>query len=147
MDLVLQKNHKKAEGITMDIFTTQLTRVVPVPIKPASLKVKALLKEAGASNLTRDSEHFENHQSYFTHEEDQYHSSDNESTDKKRSNKNNSDKEGSTKDPSNENTKQGDEEPSERQNALKPIKDNADSVDKREKNNADDKDKHLDLYA
>ena len=30
----------------MDIFTTALTRVVPVPIKPASLKVKALTKVA-----------------------------------------------------------------------------------------------------
>jgi len=59
----------------MDIFTTQLTRVVPVPIKPASLKVKALLKEAANSKLTQDPDHLENHEYYFTSEEDQYHSS------------------------------------------------------------------------
>jgi len=49
----------------MDIFTTQLTRVVPIPIKPASLKVKALLKEAGASKLKEDPDHLENHDYYF----------------------------------------------------------------------------------
>ncbi len=58
----------------MDIFTTQLTRVVPVPIKPASLKVKALLKEAANSKLSQDPDHLENHEYYFTKEEDQYHS-------------------------------------------------------------------------
>ncbi len=49
----------------MDIFTTQLTRVVPVPIKPANLKVKALLKEAGAGKLKEDLDHLENHDYYF----------------------------------------------------------------------------------
>lgn len=49
----------------MDIFTTQLTRVVPIPIKPANLKVKALLKEAGTSKLKEDPEHLENHDNYF----------------------------------------------------------------------------------
>ncbi len=49
----------------MDIFTTQLTRFIPVPIKPASLKVKALLKEAGTSKLKEDHEHLENHDYYF----------------------------------------------------------------------------------
>jgi hypothetical protein len=49
----------------MDIFTTFLTRVVPVPIKPTSLKVKALLKEAGTSKLKEDPEHLENHDYYF----------------------------------------------------------------------------------
>ena len=49
----------------MDIFTTVLTRVVPVPIKPASLKVKALLKEAGAGKLKEDLDHLENHDYYF----------------------------------------------------------------------------------
>lgn len=58
----------------MDIFTTQLTRVVPVPIKPASLKVKALLKEAANSKLSQDPDHLENHEYYFTTESDQYHS-------------------------------------------------------------------------
>jgi hypothetical protein len=52
----------------MDIFTTQLVRVVPVPIKPASLKVKALLKEAGTSKLKEDPEHLENHDYYFVDE-------------------------------------------------------------------------------
>ena len=49
----------------MDIFTTQLTRVVPVPIKPANLKVKALVKDAGAGKLKEDLDHLENHDYYF----------------------------------------------------------------------------------
>jgi hypothetical protein len=49
----------------MDIFTTQLTRVVPVPIKPANLKVKALLKEAATGKLKDDPDHLENHEHYF----------------------------------------------------------------------------------
>lgn len=53
----------------MDIFTTQLTRVVQVPIKPASLKVKALLKEAGTSKLKEDHDHLENHDYYFVKKE------------------------------------------------------------------------------
>ncbi len=53
----------------MDIFTTALTRVVPVPIKPASLKVKALLKEAGTSKLKEDPDHLENHDYYFNESE------------------------------------------------------------------------------
>lgn len=56
----------------MDIFTTQLTRVVPVPIKSESLKVKALLKEAPNSKLTKDPNHLENHEDYFA-AEDKYH--------------------------------------------------------------------------
>jgi hypothetical protein len=50
----------------MDIFTTALTRVVPIPIKPASLKVKALLKEAATSKLKEDFDHLENHDYYFS---------------------------------------------------------------------------------
>lgn len=49
----------------MDIFTTQLTRVVPVPIKPTEMKVKALLKEAATSKLKEDPDHLENHDYYF----------------------------------------------------------------------------------
>jgi len=62
----------------MDIFTTQLTRVVPVPIKPATLKVKALLKDAASAKLKEDPDHLENHEYYFEKEtlkEDQYHGS------------------------------------------------------------------------
>ena len=36
----------------MDIFTTQLARVVQIPIKPANLKVKALLKELNLDTNT-----------------------------------------------------------------------------------------------
>ena len=54
----------------MDIFTTVLTRVVPVPIKPASLKVKALLKEARTSKLKEDPDHLENHDYYFGNNQD-----------------------------------------------------------------------------
>jgi len=65
----------------MDIFTTVLTRVVPVPIKPANLKVKALLKEAGAGKLKEDLDHLENHDYYFgektsNKEEDEHKASD-----------------------------------------------------------------------
>lgn len=63
------------EELRMDIFTTQLTRVVPVPIKPTSLKIKALLKEAANSKLHQDPDHVEYHEYYFTNEEDQYHPS------------------------------------------------------------------------
>lgn len=52
----------------MDIFTTALTRFLPVPIKPANLKVKALLKEAGASKLKEDLNHLENHDYYFSND-------------------------------------------------------------------------------
>jgi hypothetical protein len=55
----------KSSGNVMDIFTTVLTRVVPVPIKPANLKVKALLKEAATSKLKEDLDHLENHDYYF----------------------------------------------------------------------------------
>jgi len=54
----------------MDIFTTQLARVVPVPIKPAKLKVKALLKDAGAGKLKEDLDHLENHDYYFNQSEE-----------------------------------------------------------------------------
>ena len=53
----------------MDIFTTQLTRVVPNPIKPANLKVKALLKEAATGELKEDLDHIENHDYYFDNDE------------------------------------------------------------------------------
>jgi hypothetical protein len=75
----------------MDIFTTQLTRVVPVPIKPVSLKVKALLKESANAKLTQDPDHLENHEYYFTNEEDQYHTSQHQEHEKKRGAKNNED--------------------------------------------------------
>ncbi|MBL4942030.1 MAG: hypothetical protein JKY81_10250 [Colwellia sp.] len=67
----------------MDIFTTQLTRIVPVPIKPASLKVKALLKDAGAGKLKEDSDHIENHDYYFGEnntDKEQHNAKENEQT-------------------------------------------------------------------
>ena len=48
----------------MDIFTTVLTRVVPVPIKPTRLRVKALAKEPATNELTDDVDHLENHEQY-----------------------------------------------------------------------------------
>jgi hypothetical protein len=53
----------------MDIFTTQLTRVVNLPIKPAKLKVKAPKKEAASTKLSQDLDHLENHNAYFSDEE------------------------------------------------------------------------------
>ena len=54
----------------MDIFTTVLTRVVPVPIKSADLKVKAVLKDAAAGELKEDLDHVENHAYYFDNDND-----------------------------------------------------------------------------
>jgi len=107
----------------MDIFTTQLTRVVPVPIKPASLKVKALLKEAANSKLTQDPDHLENHEYYFTSEEDQYHSS-----------------------------QQQNEQESQSKTTQQHVDSNAELSAEAEEDNANSgdnkpKSKHLDLYA
>ena len=49
----------------MDIFTTQLTRVVPVPIKSEKLKVKALVKEAAIKKLKADINGAEEHDYYL----------------------------------------------------------------------------------
>ena len=49
----------------MDIFTTALTRVVQVPIKPTNNKVKGPSKAADTSKLTEDLDHVENHDAYF----------------------------------------------------------------------------------
>jgi len=49
----------------MDIFTTALTRVVPVPIKPEELKVKALLKEAKTREFEQEMDHLEHAGSFF----------------------------------------------------------------------------------
>lgn len=49
----------------MDIFTTVLTRVVPVPIKPANLKVKALAKSAATNAVTDDIAGLEDQPLYF----------------------------------------------------------------------------------
>ena len=38
----------------MDIFTTQLTRVVPVPIKPEKLRVKAPSKEGAIKQVNKE---------------------------------------------------------------------------------------------
>ena len=49
----------------MDIFTTQLTRVVPVPIKQEKLKVKALLKEGATRGLDEELDHLEHATHFF----------------------------------------------------------------------------------
>ena len=45
----------------MDIFTTQLTRVVPNRLKPAKLKVKGLAKEARSQNIDQEHDHLDEH--------------------------------------------------------------------------------------
>ena len=55
----------------MDIFTTVLTRVVPVPIKKANLKVKALAKEAAAHGVSDDIQGLEDHELYLKKTTDQ----------------------------------------------------------------------------
>ncbi|ASP49146.1 hypothetical protein [Cognaticolwellia beringensis] len=49
----------------MDIFTTALTRVVPVPIKPTNLKVKALAKAAATHAVSDDIAGLEDPALYF----------------------------------------------------------------------------------
>jgi len=49
----------------MDIFTTALTRVVPVPIKPVNLKVKALAKGAPTHGVSDDIAGLEEPPLYF----------------------------------------------------------------------------------
>lgn len=60
----------------MDIFTTVLTRVVPVPIKPASLKVKALMKVATTHTVSDDIAGLEEPALYFKKSSDQKESTD-----------------------------------------------------------------------
>ena len=110
----------------MDIFTTVLTRVVPVPIKPANLKVKALLKEAGAGKLKEDLDHLENHDYYFS--------------EKKSSNE--------------ENNKENDEGYNSETEEAESTNTESELADKKHSDNIDDgitesKDgvKHLDLYV
>ncbi len=50
---------------TMDIFTTALTRVAPVPIKPADLKVKAPEKTSPTNDVSDDIEGLEDPALYF----------------------------------------------------------------------------------
>ena len=123
----------------MDIFTTQLTRVVPVPIKPASLKVKALLKEAANSKLSQDPDHLENHEYYFTSEEDQYHDSQQEA---KQDNKQ------AQQETVIDNSEYKDVEPSAQGTAQQSVQKTIES-EKSDKQTAqkNNKPKHLDLYA
>ncbi|WP_286261701.1 hypothetical protein [Thalassotalea atypica] len=46
----------------MDIFTTQLTRVVPVKIKPEKLKVKGLAKDAKTRKLDQEIDQNDGHE-------------------------------------------------------------------------------------
>jgi hypothetical protein len=114
----------------MDIFTTQLTRVVPVPIKPASLKVKALLKEAANSKLSQDPDHLENHEYYFT-KEDEYHSEQQEA--KRDTKEDQHDQE--------ENVNTDPESNANEELAQKPTESGEKTASK------NDKPKHLDLYV
>jgi len=110
----------------MDIFTTQLTRVVPVPIKPASLKVKALLKEAANSKLSQDPDHLENHEYYFTTDSDQYHSSE----------------DGANQEPKAQQAQAETEEPIQANVVTQEAPETGKNTDEKS-----DKPKHLDLYV
>jgi hypothetical protein len=113
----------------MDIFTTQLTRVVPVPIKPTSLKVKALLKDAANAKLKEDHDHLENHEYYFEKEEDQYHANHQENSEKDKD----------------------EQQLSETKNSMPPAQKDGTTDRKGEQENSTkniiDKDNHLDLYV
>lgn len=133
----------------MDIFTTQLTRVVPVPIKPANLKVKALLKEAATSGLSQDPHHVENHEYYFNNEDDEYHGSKQESAEQDSPEQKASECESDEYTESAENT-------ADTLNTYtrKDVEVHLGSQDKSKNNSKSslddknvDKDKHLDLYA
>lgn len=52
----------------MDIFTTALTKVRTVPIKPEKLRVKSLHKETAAKSVSEDVDHLEEHNLYFVRE-------------------------------------------------------------------------------
>jgi hypothetical protein len=113
----------------MDIFTTQLTRVVPVPIKPASLKVKALLKEAANTKLTQDPDHLENHEYYFTSDSDEYHAN----------------KEDAKQESKNKSAQKDADEHIEADSATPPASDLDKSIE--DKDDKGETPKHLDLYV
>jgi len=128
----------------MDIFTTQLTRVVPVPIKPASLKVKALLKDAASPKLREDHDHLENHDNYFDDDEEkgeQYHANHQENSHQKNHENNHKKNE----------KEQQDQQTLTKHKSLvtKAADETASKVSPKKIANkkTDDKDKHLDLYA
>ena len=110
----------------MDIFTTQLTRVVQEPIKPANIKVKALLKDAANAKLKEDPDHLENHEYYFTSDSDQYHSS----------------KDGAKQEPKEQQAHPEEEEPAQTEVVTQKATE-SDTTTGAQKN----KPKHLDLYA
>jgi paraquat-inducible protein B len=55
----------------MDIFTTQLARVVPVTIQPEKLKVKALVKEAALSKVKGEMKELDPNDYAFYHSDSQ----------------------------------------------------------------------------
>ncbi|MFD2166408.1 hypothetical protein ACFSJY_09015 [Thalassotalea euphylliae] len=46
----------------MDIFTTQLTRVVPNKVEPSKLKVKNVTKESSLKAMDEEHEHLDEHE-------------------------------------------------------------------------------------
>lgn len=46
----------------MDIFTTQLAKVVPASIKPEKLRVKGLAKDAKTRQLDGEKDHLDEHE-------------------------------------------------------------------------------------
>lgn len=116
----------------MDIFTTQLTRFVPVPIKPTTLKVKALLKDAASAKLKEDPDHLEDHNHYFLQSDkknDRYYSGEQKHSESGKEEKALSDQQELQEVSTKVETK---------------IKNNKPTIDDKK---TDNKDKHLDLYA
>jgi hypothetical protein len=120
----------------MDIFTTALTRVVSLPIKPERLRVKALSKEPATNELTDDIDHFENHEQYVDLSKD---------SSEKKKNKQNKNKKIK---PVGEVTEVSDHtKNSLSNNEAKAITQKEELIHpKIEQNNLDDDIKHLDIY-
>lgn len=65
--------------MVMDIFTTQLRRVVPVRIKPEKLKVKALAKDDRVGKIDEEQDHsLKDEVDVYIHNQQDEHSSDSE---------------------------------------------------------------------
>ncbi|MBU2925653.1 hypothetical protein Q4506_11145 [Colwellia sp. 4_MG-2023] len=126
----------------MDIFTTALTRVVQVPIKPTNNKVKGPSKTADTSKLTEDLDHIENHDTYF----DEKHVDDNSDKEKDPQQESESSAERaheSSNDSHVKNTKLDDEKQNNKHKLTENKKVESDTSIITE---SEDGNKHLDLY-
>jgi len=95
----------------MDIFTTALTRVAQVPIKPANNKVKAPSKTASTGEIKEDLDNLENHDSFLDEKRlaEQGHHNENAQNDQEHQQKDAQEHESKNKDAQKENNTEFDE--------------------------------------